>query len=439
MDSLSDIQALKFNLNHIADRLKNSIFVKNILIVMSGTAIAQAIGFAMTPVISRLYSPADFGVFGSFNAVLSVIVAGATLEYSQAIMLPKEKGDAFNLFVVSCLCTLAIGIISGISCLLAPATLNGLMKTDGIWALVLLIVSVVVAGLNQSCQAWSVRAKAFKHTSGSQIIRSISSNGGRIGLGYLNGGAPGLIISSLLGDMLATLSLSRVIFPDIVALRHHIRWGSIKILANDYKDFPLYSSTQNVINSLSNGLPVLVLTQFFGIAVAGAYAFGVTVMQVPMSLILGALRQVLFQKAGETQNLGGRLTPLYVKTTCGLFSIVLLPSMILLLWAPQLFVWIFGSQWHMAGELARSLIIWISVAFCNLPAVLFARIIRIQRFVFFYDLVLLFARSLALVIGGLYLNALQTVMMFAVIGAIMNATLIYLVGLAVSKKDGVTF
>jgi hypothetical protein len=84
------------------------------------------------------------------------------------------------------------------------------------------------------------------------------------------------------------------------------------------------------------------------------------------------------------------------------------------------------------------LVIWLVVVFCNLPADLFARIIRIQRFVFFYDLALLAVRTLALVLGGLYLSALQTVMVFALVGAAMNAFLILKVGQTVMKKEGRT-
>ena len=107
-------QASSFNLLQIFTRLKKSHFIRNVLVVMSGTAMAQAIGFALTPIISRLYSPLDFGVFGSFNAVLTVIVAGVTLDYTQAIMLPKQKEDAINLFMLSCV---SIAIVS--CCLLA--------------------------------------------------------------------------------------------------------------------------------------------------------------------------------------------------------------------------------------------------------------------------------------------------------------------------------
>lgn len=403
---------------------------------MTGTALAQVIGYALTPIISRLFSPTDFGVFGSFNAVSSVIAAGATLEYGQAIMLPKEKKDAINLLIFAFLCTLAISFLCLIFCLALPATVNNLMKTKGAWALALLVLATLVAGVNQLFQAWAVRVKAFRQTSTSQVIRSVSSNGVRIPLGYFKAGAPGLIISTILGNILASINLVRVLIPDLSALRSSVRWAKMKQLAKEYRDFPTYSASQNVVNALSSGLPVLLLTRFYGISVAGAYAFGISVLQLPMSFILTALRQVLFQKACETQHHGGSIANLYVKTTATLFLMALVPSVILIIWAPQLFTWIFGSRWHMAGELARSLIIWLGVAFCNLPAAMFARIIRIQRSVFLYDLALLAARSLALVLGGRYLNVHQTVMLFALIGAFMNIILILYVGHAVMKKEG---
>jgi hypothetical protein len=74
--------------------------------------------------------------------------------------------------------------------------------------------------------------------------------------------------------------------------------------------------------------------------------------------------------------------------------------------------------------------------FCNAPAVLFAQLIRIQRTFFIYDLFLLAARTLVLVIGGTYLSAWNTVLLFSIVGALMNLFLILLVGYAVMKKEG---
>lgn len=427
---------MSFFLLNLLAKVRKSLFFKNMMVVMAGTGIAQVIGFALSPVVSRLFTPSDFGISASFGVLATIIAAGVTLGYDPAIMLPKEKDKAFNLFSLSVLCTVSVAFICMLFTLIFPKTITGLIKIPGSWPLALLILTVLVAGFNLSCQAWAVRSKAFRATSTSQVIRSVTTNGSRITLGFLRFGAPGLIFSSMLGDLVASVNLVRVVLPDLRAMRHRVQWRTIKQLAKEYRDFPAYSGTQNVINSLSAGVPVFLLTRYFGIPVAGAYAFGLTVLTTPMGFITSALRQVLFQRASESLHHNESLATLYVKITATLFALSLVPTVILVIWAPQIFSLIFGSKWFFAGELARSLILWMAVVFCNLPAVLFMRIIRIQRFALFFELTLLFARTSALAIGGMLLNARQTVMLFSLVGAAMNAFLIFYVGRAVIKKEG---
>ena len=314
--------------------------------------------------------------------------------------------------------------------------MTGLLNTRSGWLLALLALAVLAGGLNASFQAWCVRVKAFKHTAASQVVRGLSSNGLQVGFGFAQAGAPGLVVSSVLADVLASLNLVRLTRADLPAFLAGVRWQRLKRLAAEYGDFPLYSATQNLLNALSIGLPVLLLTHFFGIAVAGAYAFGMRLLNAPMSLVSGALRQVLFQKAGEMQHQERRLSPLFVKSTLGLFGLGLLPAIVLSIWSPQLFAWVFGKQWRTAGEFARYLVFWLLFAFCNLPAVLFARLIRIQRTLFFFNSILLAVRVLALVVGGLYLTALQSIALFSAVGGVMNLALILLVGRAVLKREG---
>lgn len=422
-------------LKNIFEKLRKSSFVKNVFIVMSGTAVAQVIGFALIPIISRFFSPSDFGVFGSFNSVASIIATGVTLQYTQAIILPKEKADAINLFFVSCLCTVAVTCVLLIVCIIAPAIVNSVLKTDDICALVLLVMATFVSGFNESFQAWCVRVKAFKHTSASQVIRSLSSNGTQIGFGFLEVGSLGLIASSVLADSLAGLNLFRVVSQDWQGFRQYVQWKQMKILAKEYRDFPMYSASMNVINSLSLGLPVLLLAHFYGIAVAGAYAFGMRILSTPMSFLLTALRQVLFQKVAEAYHDGSQLLPLYLKITTGLFALAIIPSFVVFIWAPQLFAWAFGSQWYLAGEFARCLVLWLMFMFCNLPAVLFSRIIRIQRQMFIFDIIVLFSRSTVLFFGGMYLSAVYTILLISVIGALLNIIFILLVGLILRGKE----
>jgi len=428
--------AKRSNFRKLIVKVRTSVFFKNIFVVMAGTGIAQIISIGLAPVISRLFTPSDFGIAGSFGAIAGIIAAGVTLEYSQAIMLPKEREDALGLLAISFVCAAAVSLATLVACLAAPAAVNGLMKTAGFWPLALLVLSTLISGLNYACQAWAVRVKAFKATSSSQVIRSLAGRGTSIGFGVLELGAPGLIISNILGNAAASVNLVKVLLPDLPSLLTKTRRAGLAKLAREYRDFPMYAASQNIINAVSGGLPVLLLTRFYGLPIAGAYAFAMTVLTFPMGFILSSLRQVLFQKASESHHEGRSLAALYVKVTVTLFAMALIPTTVMLIWGPQLFAWIFGAQWFTAGELSRSLMIWMAVVFCNLPAVLFGRIIRIQRFVFFYDLGLLAARTAALVLGGLFLTAYQTVMAYALVGAVMNAFLILAVGRAIMKKEG---
>ena len=423
----------------VLEKLKNSAFFKNVLLVMTGSVISQAIGVALSPVISRLFTPSDFGVFGSFSALTGIISAFVTLDYSQAIMLPKKREDAGQMFLLSCLATLAVAGLCMAACLLTPNWLAGslgTLKNGRNSFLALFVLAVLAGGLNASFLGWCIRSKAFKHTSTSLVVRGASSNGTQLAFGVAQFGAPGLVLSSVVADVCATLSLLRGMRTDLMEFLAEARWSRLKELATEYKDFPAYSATQNLLNALSAGLPVLLLTHYFGIAVAGAYAFGMRLLYSPMSLISGALRQVLFQRAGEMQQHDRKISPLFLKATGGLFAVGLLPAIVISIWSPQLFSWTFGARWATAGEFARYLILWLLFVFCNLPAVLFARLIRIQRTLFIYNSVVLAARVAALVIGGMYLTALQSVALFSLIGAVMNLVLIGAVGRALLKREG---
>lgn len=425
-------------LKSIFSVLKDSSFVKSVLVVMTGTAAAQAVGFALSPIISRLFTPSDFGVFGSFGAVAMVILAGATLDFSQALILPKDNEDAINVFALSCVSTVLITLLCLVVFLFAGDYVQNLMKTPSSMFVALLLLAILVGGLHRSVESWSIRVKAFKRMSASQVIRSLSSNGSQVGLGLLKTGAIGIVCATILGEVLATLTLLRVFHRDLSVLRRSIRWRRMKEMFAEYRKFPIYSAPREVINALSRGLPVLLLANFFGIAVAGAYAFGVRILSVPMNFVLRALRPVLFQKASEIYNQGGSLMPLYAKITGGLFLLVIAPSVMLFVWAPPIFAWVFGAQWHVAGEFARWLILWLAVMLCNLPSSIFAKIIRWQRQSLFFDVALIIIRALSLVLGGLYLSALHTVVVFSVVSSVMNVVWIALVGIAIMKKEGDT-
>lgn len=416
-------------------RLIRSAFLKNVLLVTSGGIVAHGVGYALSPIVARLFSPADFGALGSFVALSGVITSIVTLDYSQALMIPKQREEAGQVLLLSFLATTVVALVCTGACLLFPSLLLGLLHSQNLWLLPMLVLVVVAAGINASSNAWCVRSKAFKSTSGSQIVRGVSLGGLQIGFGIARTGAIGLIIATVCAEFLASLNLLRATRTDLRLFVSAARWRTLKTLAWEYRDFPIYSATQNLINALSTGLPVLLLTYYFGVATAGSYAFGKGLLSPVMSFFAGAIRQVLLQKAAEMHHQGRHLLPLYTKTTVGLFALGLLPAALIATMAPQLFVWLFEERWRVAGEFTRYLVLWSLFSCCNLPAVLFARLIRIQRTIFYYNLFILFSRVGVLVLGGWCLAATQTVALFSLLGAALNLSLILLVGDALLKRE----
>ena len=131
-----------------------------------------------------------------------------------------------------------------------------------------------------------------------------------------------------------------------------------------------------------------------------------------------------FSKASEVYNSGGDVYRLFKKTTLGLLALVIVPTAIVMLFAPPAFSFVLGSDWYTAGEYARWLILWLALMFSNVPAMLTAQIHRKQKALFIVDVALLASRTGALVVGGLYCSPLHTVVLDTAVGAAFNVYII---------------
>ena len=87
-------------------------FSRNVLTLMTGTTIAQAIPIAISPILTRIYAPEDFGMFALYMSVASIISVIATGRYELAIMLPKKDEDAVNIVALSIIISFFVSFIS---------------------------------------------------------------------------------------------------------------------------------------------------------------------------------------------------------------------------------------------------------------------------------------------------------------------------------------
>lgn len=412
-------------------KLLNSKFLRNVILVASGTAGAQAITMLLTPLITRLYGPEVFGLLGSFTAVLAIATPIAALSYPIAIVLPKADDEAKAIAKLAFRIALAIALILVVILLIAGNELATLLGIEAISNFLLLIpLAMFFNALHQIMQQWLIRKKQFKVTARVALSQSLILNSSKLAVGWFHPFSSVLIVLTTLGSALHALQLwfGAKKWADeegrIVKITKKV---SLKKMAYKYRDFPYFRAPQVFINALSQSLPVLMLATFSGPAAAGFYSLGRTVMGLPSGLIGSAVGNVFYPKIAEAVNLKQKIHQPILKATVALALVGIVPYGAVSLFGPWLFELVFGKEWLVAGEYARWLALWLYFGFINGPSVSAIPVLGMQRFFLIYELISLVLRAGSLYLGFSILNSdVQAVILFSASGVILNCTLIFI-------------
>ena len=403
----------------------NKKFVRSTIVLISGTAISQVILVAASPILSRIYDPAALGVFGLFTAIVSIISMVATWRYEMAIVLPEDDRDAANLFILSGAIALGMTLLSALIIALFGEWISLKLGSRELRPLLWWVpVSVLAFGLYQSLNYWSTRRKHFKRLSISQVFRSIASTGTQTVAGLAGAGSAGLVGGQAGGQIVATVVLGAQIWRDEknLALKF-FNYKRLRELARKYSSFPKYNSWQILISGISYNAPMFLLAPFFGIDVVGFYALTYKVLSAPIDLVGQSVRQVFFQKASEVYNKNGDIYKLLKSTTIGLTLAGIIPSVIIMLFGPAIFSFVFGSKWYIAGIYARWITPWLFFAFINIPAFMLAQVCMLQSYLLIYEIALLL-RVLIIWLAAIHSDAVTAIILFSITGAIFNCILI---------------
>jgi teichuronic acid exporter len=174
-------------LNRLKNKLIANDFLKSLAVLMTGTLIAQIIGYLLAPIITRLYTPAEMGEFGMFQRVAVLIATIATARYEYALPLPKKDHHAFMLFRFA----LKIAMVTISICLLLGLT-YGAMNGKGVdyfQVIFLLIIVVLSLSFFNLGTNWSIRKKYFQKISMAKMTQSITLNGLRVVFGLFKAGS----------------------------------------------------------------------------------------------------------------------------------------------------------------------------------------------------------------------------------------------------------
>ena len=350
---------------------------------MAGTVIAQGIQLGISPVLTRIYGPNEFGVFALYMSVASLFSIVATGRYEMAIMLPANDDDAANLLALSLMISAGISLVA----LLVVSVFGGNLaaalgdRSVAPW-LYLIPVSIMLTGSYQAFNYWSNRNKKYRRLSGSRVIQYGSAAVANMGLGLWGWGVGGLIGGSIFGQLLSTLSLGWQATRDGLGLRRRMNAESLKVNAKRYKDFPLINSLHAFMDVVQTSGANFIISHFFGQGILGQYSLTMRILKAPLYLIGASLSQVFLQKATEVHNQKGDLQVLVRKAAGGLVLTALPIFTLIYLAAPALFSLVFGERWRVAGEYARILSPWLFLNFVVSPLAQIPIITNRQKEVF---------------------------------------------------------
>lgn len=421
----------------VKDRFKQKVerllpknkFTRGVSVLVGGTAGAQVLMVLAAPLLTRLYTPADFGLLAVYISLLSLFTVNASLRYELAIPLPKDDQTAANTVA---LCITLVVIVSGLSGLVIVFAgekianfLHVPILNNYFW---LLPIGVLLLGFYQVFNSWAIRTKEFSAIAVTRISQALAVCAIQVGVFKVGGIA--LLIGHVGGQSVGSLSLAKSAFAH-TAFKGVTRIG-IKASAVRYRRFPIYSTWSSFFNTAGAQLPSLMLAAFFGANAAGLYVLANRVLAMPMSVIGTAIGNVFFSSAAEAYR-AGKLGSLVVSVQQKLAQISMPPTLILIIAGPELFALFFGEQWRQAGDFARWMAPWLYLSFITTPLTTLYDVMEKQKQEMFFQSGLLMARVTAILLGVWQDSLIASVILFSMASAIF--CLAFLVWVAINTSN----
>ena len=331
-------------------------FSRNVLTLMTGTTIAQAIPIAISPILTRIYTPENFGVFAIFIAISSIFGSIANARYEQAIMLPKKDEDAINIFALSFIITIILSLLLLICVVVINNFYTELIDNKEIlfW-LYFIPLSVLLTGVYNILNYFNNRKQNYSDIANATITKSIVSATIQLLFGLLKSGVMGLIGGQLISNFFANLKLIKNITNE-KELLFSIKKLKLIAVAKKYRNFPKYSLLAVLANTFSVHFTNILISSFYSISTLGFYSLVQRVLGMPTALIGGAIGQVFFQEATKEKQRTGKITHTFTSTFIKLLVLGFPTFGILFFIIEDLFALVFGEEWRIAGVYAKVVI-----------------------------------------------------------------------------------
>ncbi len=334
-----------------------------------GAGAARAVGLAAMPLLTRLYSPDEYGVLAAFTAMVLMLTPLTTLCYGMAIPLPRRDEMAANLLAL----TLGLGLVgTGLIALALWAAGPWFLTLISMEAMIpwwgLLPLALLGASLFETLTFWATRARTYRAIARAQVVQTLLGVGAQILLGLAGLKPAGLLIGHTLQRGAGSTTLIAPFRGRLRALAGEVRWPRMRMLALRHRGYPLYRLPSQFLLAASAQGPLLLTSTLYAAGETGQLGLALMALAAPMSLFGHTMGRAFY---GEIAAMGARrpeqvraLTHAVLKR----LALVAAPAAaVLMIFGPELFALVFGAEWELAGRLASLLSIYLLFQFLGTP------------------------------------------------------------------------
>lgn len=331
--------------------------VKNTLKLSSSSALMMFLPLIVTPILSRLYTPDDYGNWGVFSSTLYILNSFIFLSYENAIVKTTDRREVPNILAL-CIFICSIILIGTLFTFVVGKWLGIAFFID-FPSIILLLVLIGVTALYTLYGNVANFEKQYNAMAIAGIICGLSQAGLRIFLGAVPIVPNGLIVGNVLGLFIALIYLLFAMRQTVFS-QDFLQFSSneIKKVAVRYKKFPLFDAPSRFFEFAVGNLALLILAIFWPKGEIGCFSMVTQFILIPIAIIGSAMGNVFYKEISENAEnaeVVSRSTIRAVKIT---FALSCLPLLFLTCGGDYLFTLFLGDKWTNVGPMALCMCIY---------------------------------------------------------------------------------
>lgn len=398
--------------------IKGNAFVKNSLTLSGGVAVAQVLPFVFYPLLGRLFTAGEFGLLAAVTAITSVLAVLGSCRYETGILVVRSKREAARLAVLSVVLSVSVLAVSWLVLQFALAALLSRWFKEpelGRWLFVCPLAAFFVVIYNVYNE-WCVREGYFKALGVNKIVNSGAIALGKVLMGVLRWSSQGLVVGDLVGRGISALGcIVRAWLKDGVYFAS-VRLRSLPKTAVRHKGYPLYTMPGQLLNTLGQAAPVLMIAYFFNSEEVGYFSMAMTLFSVPINVVSSAIRDVYRRRANDEYARQGNCLKSFDRVMLLLAGAGVAALLLAVWFLPALMGLFMGAGWETAGRYAQILAPAMVVMFVsNSLTGLFFIADKLRQF-FWWQFYFTAATLLSVWFGGMLFHSMEGVLILFAVG-----------------------